>query len=112
MQSAVRLDDSLLLARNIRMEKMNSTDLCIPIYLNQQIVFDLLAVFDDGFSRLSTIKTSTGETETNKSGIGASIGISNVFALLGISFSGEREKKRRSKDKRKLIKKKCIRCSN
>lgn len=71
---------------------MKSTDLCIPIYLNQQIVFDSLAVFDDGFSRLSTIKTASGETESTKSGLGASIGVSNVFALLGISFSGERGK--------------------
>jgi len=73
---------------------MKSTDLCIPIYLNQQIVFDSLAVFDDGFSHLSTIKTSSGESETNKSGMGASIGVSNVFALLGVSFSGERGKEK------------------
>lgn len=73
---------------------MKSIDLCIPIYLNQQIVFDLLAVFDDGFSRLSTIKTSSGESETNKYGMGASIGVSNVFALLGVSFSGERGKEK------------------
>jgi len=70
------------------------SDLCIPIYLNQQVVFDLLAVFDDGFSRLSTIKTSTGETETNKYGMGGSIGVSNAFALLGVSFSGERDKEK------------------
>jgi hypothetical protein len=73
---------------------MKSTDLCIPIYLNQQIVFDSLAVFDDGFYRLSTIKTASGETEASKSGIGASIGVSNVFALLGVSFSGERGKEK------------------
>lgn len=73
---------------------MKSTDICIPIYLNQQIVFDSLAVFDDGFSHLSTIRTASGETESSKSGIGASIGVSNVFALLGISFSGERGKEK------------------
>ena len=73
---------------------MKSTDLCIPIYLNQQIVFDSLAVFDDGFYRLSTIKTASEESEASKSGLGASIGVSNVFALLGISFSGERGKEK------------------
>lgn len=71
---------------------MNSNSLCIPIYLSQQAVFDLLAIFDDGFSRLSTIKTSAGETETDKASASESIGVSNVFALLGITFSGERTK--------------------
>lgn len=70
------------------------TDLSIPIYLNQQVVFDLLAILDDGFSRLSAIKTSAGETETNKYGMGSSIGVSNVFALLGVSFSGDRAKEK------------------
>jgi hypothetical protein len=71
---------------------MNSNDLCIPIYLNQQAVFDLLAIFDDGFSRLSTIKTSVNESMSEKASAGGSIGASNVFALLGITFSGERTK--------------------
>ena len=73
-------------------KNMNSNDLCIPIYLNQQAVFDLLAIFDDGFSRLSTIKTSANESESEKASASGSIGASNVFALLGITFSGERTK--------------------
>ena len=77
---------------------MESTDLCIPIYLNQQIVFDLLAVLEDGFSQISNIKTSASEAVTNKYGMGASIGASNVFALLGISFSGERGKEKGSQE--------------
>jgi hypothetical protein len=81
---------------------MHPTDLSIPIYLNQQVVFDLLAVLDDGFSRLSTIKTSAGESETNKYGMGASIGVSNVFALLGISFSGDRGKEKGSQDQTEI----------
>jgi len=73
---------------------MEPVDLCIPIYLNQQIVFDLIAVLEDGFSQLSTIKTSATETESQKSGIGASIGASNVFAFLGVSFTGGRGKEK------------------
>lgn len=73
---------------------MEPIDLCVPIYLNQQIVFDLLAVLEGGFSQLSTIKTSTIEAESQKSGIGASIGVSNIFALLGVSFKGERNKEK------------------
>ena len=78
---------------------METTDLCIPIYLNQQIVFDLLAVFDDGFYRLSTIKTASGETESSKSDVGTSIGVSNVFAFLGVSFSGEHGKEKEKQER-------------
>ena len=70
--------------------ELKSADLCIPIYLNQRFVFDLLAIIEDGFSQLSAIKTSTSETESQKSGAGASIGASNVFALLGVSFKREK----------------------
>ena len=76
------------------LELIEPVDLCIPIYLNQQVVFDMLAVLDDGFARLSTIKISSGETEVSKSGGSALIGVSNVFALLGVSFSGERGKEK------------------
>jgi len=77
---------------------MEPIDLCVPLYLNQQIVFDLLAVLEDGFSQLSTIKSSTTETESQKSGVGASIGVSNIFALLGVSFKGERNKEKGSQE--------------
>jgi len=30
-------------------------DFCIPIYLDQQIVFDLLAILDEGFSQISMV---------------------------------------------------------
>ncbi len=77
---------------------MESMDLCVPIYLNQQIVFDLLAVLEGGFSQLSTIKTSTIEAESQTSGTGASIGVSNIFAFLGVSFKGERNKEKETQE--------------
>lgn len=85
---------------------MNSSDLSIPIYLNQQVVFDLLAVLDDGFSNISTIKTASTESETNKYGMGGSIGVSNVFALLGVSFSGERGKEKGLQDQTEITQEK------
>lgn len=78
--------------------KIEPADLGIPIYLNQQVVFDSIAVLEDGFSRLSTIKTSTSESETDRAAAQASIGASNVFALLGVSFSGEDSKGRDSQE--------------
>ncbi|MBI2861366.1 MAG: hypothetical protein HYX89_00950 [Chloroflexi bacterium] len=71
-------------------QPIEAIDLCVPIYLNQQIVFDLLAVLEDGFSQLSTIKTSVSETDSRTSDVGASIGVSNAFALLGVSLGGQR----------------------
>ena len=70
-------------------KEFDAADLTIPIYLNQEIVFDLLAILEDGFSTLTTIKTSTGETQDRKTTASGSIGVSNVFALLGVSFGGE-----------------------
>lgn len=85
---------------------MKSTDLCVPIYLNQQIVFDLLAVLEDGFYQLSTIKTSAANTENQKTDAGASIGVSNVFALLGISLAGGRSKEKGSAEQEEVSREK------
>lgn len=82
--------------------KPDPKELCIPIYLNQKIVFDLLAVQEDGFSQLTTLKTSTSDSESMKSGIGGSIGVSNVFALLGVTFSGERGKEKGVQDQTEM----------
>ena len=61
-------------------------ELNIPIYLNQKIVFDMLATIEDGFSNLTTIQTSS---EKNSSGeISSEIGNSNVFALIGVKLRG------------------------
>jgi hypothetical protein len=65
---------------------MEPTDFCVPIYLNQKIVFDVLAMLEDGFSQLSTVTTSASESEATKSGYSGSVGASNVFAFLGISL--------------------------
>lgn len=63
-------------------------NLSIPIYLNQRIVFDMLAIIEDGFSQLSNIKTSYSDT-SNKSGeAGTEIGVSNIFAFLAVKFNG------------------------
>lgn len=37
-------------------------DLSIPIYLDQKIVFDLLAVFEDGFSQIYSYKKSDADS--------------------------------------------------
>lgn len=68
---------------------LGSSDLCVPIYLNQKIVFDMLAMIEDGFSQVNTLRTSTSDNDVQKSGYGGSFGIS-PFSFLGISFGGEK----------------------
>ena len=83
---------------NKEYKQFSTKELPIPIYLNQETVFNLMAIFEDGFSKLTTLKTSSQEGESNMSGMGASIGASNVFALLGISLSAEKGKEKQTND--------------
>lgn len=66
----------------------DSLNFCIPIYLNQQIVFDLLAIIDDGLSDVTTIKTSVTGSERKNTSAEAGVGISNLLSLVGVSFGG------------------------
>ena len=69
--------------------ELAATDLPIALYLNQRLTFDVLASMENGFSHFSTEhKTSSGETSKGLSG-GTQIGISNVFAILGVRFGAD-----------------------
>lgn len=63
--------------------------LTLPIYLNQKYVFDLLAIVDDGFSQVETIKTGQNTQATDKDNVKGEVGLSNVFAFLKFGISGE-----------------------
>ncbi|SDZ15304.1 DUF6414 family protein [Tindallia californiensis] len=65
--------------------------LLITIYLNQKIVFDMLATLEDGFSQLSEITRSEKGVNGKETNVGSSIGVSNVFALLGINLNAGRK---------------------
>lgn len=62
--------------------------LTLPIYLNQKYVFDLLAIVDDGFSQVETIKTGQNTQATDKDNLKGEVGLSNVFAFLKFGISG------------------------
>ncbi len=66
---------------------MEVSDFTLTFYLNQAVVFDLLAIMEDGMAQVSTIRTS----ETAKAKADAGLGVSNVFALLGVSLKGGME---------------------
>ena len=71
---------------------MEERKLCIPIYLNQKIVFDLLSIVEGGFSQFKKIKTSEADNEIRKVDGAADIGVSNVFAFLSVNLRGGKSK--------------------
>ena len=84
---------------------MNYSDLCVPIYLNQQVVFDLLAILEDGFSHLSSVKASSFGNESQKSNLGASLG-GKFLDIVGISLKGDRIKETGSHEQVEISKEK------
>lgn len=79
---------------------MEDRQLAIPIYLNQRVVFDLLAIVEEGFSQLRTVKTSESDTQAKTSNVGGEVGASNVFAFLGIALKGGRTREQASASQR------------
>lgn len=72
---------------------VNSKDLIIPVYLNQRIVFDLVAVMEGGIASVTQVsQTNLGKTgESNQ--VGVSFGLSNALSsLLKINLSGKQDK--------------------
>ncbi len=74
---------------NDQSQTANAIDIPAALYLNQRLVFDMLASLEDGFSQLQNIETSTKTSNTNDQQINGSLGMSNVFALLGVSIAGK-----------------------
>jgi hypothetical protein len=63
----------------------------IPVYLNQRIVFDLLAMLQDGLSQVAKITTTESDTQSIANEAGATFGVAQAFAgLLRIDLSGKR----------------------
>jgi hypothetical protein len=72
---------------------MKTEELSVPAYLNQSIVFDLLAIIEDGFSTVKTIKSSSSSLSKNEVEVEAKVdsglGVKNVFSLLSIGIRGK-----------------------
>lgn len=66
---------------------MDSRQLSVPIYLNQRMVFDLLAVVEDGFTQLRTIVTETGTEQSRTTQLDARVGASNIFSFLRVALN-------------------------
>lgn len=67
--------------------------LIVPVYLNQKLVFDLLAMLQGGISTITTVTESSSNTNTDGEKISAGFGLSQAFStLLKIDLSGSKEK--------------------
>ncbi|MCG7317656.1 DUF6414 family protein [Brevibacillus laterosporus] len=60
----------------------------IAIYLNQKIIFDLLAIVEDGLSEVRKLETGQSSETKNTVDRQGELGIANVFSFLGIKFKG------------------------
>ena len=83
---------------------MKNIDLCIPVYLNQSVIFDSLAIIENGFTSVKTIKSASKSEATRTTGMNAeadaNLGLSNVFSLFSIGIKGnyKKEKKNENQD--------------
>ncbi|HCY86501.1 MAG TPA: hypothetical protein DHV36_15305 [Desulfobacteraceae bacterium] len=70
---------------------MDQNDLIIPVYLNQRVVFDLVAVLEGGIASVTQVSKTQTELEGQREQIGASFGVSNALSsLLKIDLTGKR----------------------
>ncbi|GHA72663.1 hypothetical protein SAMN04487941_2454 [Pontibacter akesuensis] len=74
----------------------------IPFYLNQKFVFDIIAIAEDGFSSIQTIKSSDTAENSKENRIKGEVGLNNVFAFLGVSIGGDNANKRVQGNSREL----------
>ncbi|WP_413665449.1 hypothetical protein ACG1BZ_09750 [Microbulbifer sp. CNSA002] len=67
--------------------------LIVPVYLNQKLVFDLLAMLQGGISTVTTVTESSSNRNIDGEKVSAGFGLSEAFStLLKIDLSGSKEK--------------------
>jgi hypothetical protein len=65
--------------------------LIVPVYLNQRLVFDLLAMLQGGISTVTAVTKTEASNSSSQEKAGAAFGLSQAFStLLKIDISGER----------------------
>ncbi|MCC4588936.1 hypothetical protein LL962_17825 [Xanthomonas sp. NCPPB 1067] len=65
--------------------------LLVPVYLNQRLVFDLLAMLQGGLSMVTAVSQTTNKSQDTKREAGTSFGITDTLAtLLKVDLSGKK----------------------
>jgi len=65
--------------------------LLVPVYLNQRLVFDLLAMLQGGLSTVTAVSQTSNRSHDVRRDVGASFAVSEALSsLLKVDFSGKR----------------------
>ena len=59
----------------------NTRKLDVPIYLNQKVVFDLVATLNDGFTEVTRIKEAATKDHSVTGEVNSELGNKNIFAF-------------------------------
>jgi hypothetical protein len=71
---------------------VDAKDLVIPVYLNQRIVFDLVAVLEGGIASVTLISQTQSQSAGEDRHVGASFGVGQALSsLLKIDLTGKRD---------------------
>ena len=66
------------------------SDLIIPVYLNQRVVFDLIAMLQDGIAMVKKVSEAEQNSSAMSGEVGSSFGLNKAFsALFKVDFSGK-----------------------
>jgi len=90
---------------NTEFRKIDSgIDLIIPVYLDTNVLLDLLSSIADGFAVVEKITTQDVTKNTKEGTMGTEFGIANILNLLKINLSASMEKQqtKESKEERSL----------
>lgn len=60
--------------------KFNKECLVLPVYLNEKIVIDMLAIIEDGFSMVSEVNTTLQQMDLNNASVKAGLSTSNILS--------------------------------
>ena len=62
--------------------EISKEQLVIPVYLNEKIVLDMLAIIEDGFSKVSEVSTSYESADKINTKIEAGFSTKNILEKL------------------------------
>ncbi len=65
----------------------------LPLYLNQKYVFNILAMMENGFSQLESVKLTQTEQGDKTNKVTSELGLKNAFTFFTATLGGERTTK-------------------
>ena len=69
--------------------KLSHTQLMVPVYINEKIVLDMLAIIEDGFSMVSQVNSSEQKESTSEQIGSVNASTSLLNKLLKIDLKGD-----------------------